>query len=74
MRDAVARSLPCMDAAKTPMFSYVLGMYAFSLEESGETRAGIAMAESALEYNRRDAWALHCFTKPLCLAARTKPL
>ena len=52
MRDALARSLPYMDTAKTPMFSYVLGMYAFSLEESGDTRAGIAMAKSALEYNR----------------------
>ena len=74
MRDAVARSLPYLDTAKTPMFSYVLGMYAFSLEESGDTRAGIAMAQSALEYNRRDAWALHALSHALDAEGRVGEL
>ena len=74
MRDAVERSLPYMDPAKTPMFSYVLGMYAFSLEESGDTRAGIAMAKSALEYNRRDAWALHALSHALDAEGRVGEL
>jgi hypothetical protein len=56
------------------MFSYVLGMYAFSLEESGDTRAGIAMAKSALEYNRRDAWALHALSHALDAEGRVGEL
>jgi hypothetical protein len=34
MRDGVARALPFLLQDTTPMYSYVLGMYAFALEES----------------------------------------
>jgi len=71
MRDAIARSLPMMDCAKTPMFSFVLGMQAFALEESGDTLSAISIAKSALELNKKDMWALHALTHALDQEGRT---
>jgi tetratricopeptide (TPR) repeat protein len=65
MRDAIGRSLPAMDPAQTPMFSYVLGMRAFSLEETGDTGSAISVAKVALEQNQADAWALHALAHAL---------
>lgn len=65
MRDAIGRSLPAMNPAETPMYSYVLGMRAFALEETGDTRSAISVAKDALEQNRADTWALHALAHAL---------
>jgi tetratricopeptide (TPR) repeat protein len=42
-----------------PGYSYVLGMHAFALEETGEYVAAEAAGLRALELNARDVWAIH---------------
>jgi len=59
MRDGVARALPFMDAATTPMYNYVLGMYAFALEECFDYERSLDMAGQALKLYVRDPWAIH---------------
>ena len=65
MRDAIFRCLPAMDDKKTPMFSYVLGMQAFALEETGDTKSAITVAQAALDAFPQDTWALHALLHAL---------
>ena len=71
MCDAIGRSLPAMHPTDTPMFSYVLGMRAFSLEETGDTASAVSVAKVALEQNKADAWALHALTHALTEEGRS---
>ncbi|HZN86350.1 MAG TPA: tetratricopeptide repeat protein, partial [Burkholderiales bacterium] len=57
-RDRVARALPDWDAA-VPGFGFVLGMYAFGLEENAHYTAAEETGRRAVELNPRDAWAIH---------------
>jgi tetratricopeptide (TPR) repeat protein len=58
LRDRIARVLPAWDA-DVPGYGYVLGMYAFGLEEMGDYAAAGEHGRHAVELNPRDAWAVH---------------
>ncbi|HXZ15177.1 MAG TPA: hypothetical protein VEH77_04260, partial [Roseiarcus sp.] len=58
IRDSVARVLPAWDRDH-PLTSFVLGAYAFGLEETGELGRAEETAREALALNPNDAWATH---------------
>jgi tetratricopeptide (TPR) repeat protein len=58
IRDSVARVLPAWDAAN-PNYGFVLGQYAFGLEEAGELRRAEDFARQAIARNDEDGWAVH---------------
>jgi tetratricopeptide (TPR) repeat protein len=58
LRDRVAEVFPHWDAS-VPGFGYVLGMYAFGLEESGDYARGEALARRSLELEPFNAAAIH---------------
>jgi tetratricopeptide (TPR) repeat protein len=58
LRNRVARVLPHWDRG-VPGYGYVLGMYAFGLEETGEYSRAEAAGRQAVEIDRRDGWAAH---------------
>ncbi len=59
MRDSVARVLPAWDR-DNPLTGFVLGAYAFGLEESGELEHAEDVGREALADNPCDAWANSC--------------
>ena len=61
MRYTVARALPAWDVS-IPGYGYVLGCYAYGLEEAGEYAQAEEMGRKAVELNRRDIWAAHAVT------------
>ncbi len=58
IRDSVARVLPAWDRA-SPNYGFVLGQYAFGLEEAGELRRAEEVGRGAIARNAEDAWAVH---------------
>ncbi|HLH51714.1 MAG TPA: tetratricopeptide repeat protein [Roseiarcus sp.] len=58
IRDSVARVLPFWDS-QNPNYGYVLGAYAFGLEEAGELRRAEEFGRAAIARNAEDAWAVH---------------
>ncbi|MGA2043510.1 MAG: tetratricopeptide repeat protein [Roseiarcus sp.] len=58
IRDSVARVLPAWDR-DSPNFGFVLGQYAFGLEEAGELRRAETAAREAIARNAEDGWAVH---------------
>lgn len=58
LRDHIAGALPHYSPSE-PSYGYLLGMYAFGLEENNELERAKAAGERALEHNRRDPWAIH---------------
>ncbi len=58
LRDRIARVLSHYDAA-TPGYGYVLGMYAFGLEECNEYARAEEVGYRALDVSSGDVWALH---------------
>lgn len=58
IRDSVARVLPLWPKDH-PDYGYLLGMYAFGLEESGEYTQAEAYGRRAVECNPQDAWSVH---------------
>ncbi|HLJ71990.1 MAG TPA: tetratricopeptide repeat protein [Roseiarcus sp.] len=58
IRDSVARVLPFWDP-QNPNYGYVLGAYAFGLEEAGELRRAEEVGRAAIARNAEDAWAVH---------------
>ncbi len=58
LRDRIARVLSNYDEA-TPGYGYVLGMYAFGLEECNEYARAEEVGYRALEFSAGDVWALH---------------
>ncbi|HYD77569.1 tetratricopeptide repeat protein [Ramlibacter sp.] len=61
LRRRPQRVLPAWPAG-LPLRGYVLGMYAFGLEESGQYDEAEDAGRAALEINRRDPWAVHAVT------------
>jgi tetratricopeptide (TPR) repeat protein len=61
MRYTVARALPAWDAS-VPGYGYVLGCYAYGLEEAGDYAQAEEMGRKAVELNRHDIWAAHAVT------------
>lgn len=58
LRDRVARALPYWNK-DTPGYGYVLGMYAFGLEEMNDYRRAEDTGCRALDFEARDPWAIH---------------
>src|SRR5271169_2336068 len=58
IRDSVARVLPAWDP-QGPLTSFVLGQYAFGLEEAGDLRRAEEVGREAFARNSADAWAVH---------------
>jgi tetratricopeptide (TPR) repeat protein len=58
LRDRVARVLPYWNK-EMPGYGYVLGMYAFGLEEMNDYRRAEDTGCRALDFEARDPWAIH---------------
>ncbi|WP_448950159.1 tetratricopeptide repeat protein [Labrys neptuniae] len=58
IRDSVARVLPAWDP-QGANYGYVLGQYAFGLEEAGELRHAEEVGRAAIARNAEDGWAVH---------------
>jgi tetratricopeptide (TPR) repeat protein len=58
LRDRVARVLPYWNK-DVPGYGYVLGMYAFGLEEMNDYRRAEDIGGRALDIEARDPWAVH---------------
>jgi hypothetical protein len=71
LRDRVAQVLPTWDST-TPGYGYVLGMYAFGLEETALYSRAEDIGRRALDANRRDAWAVHAVTHVMEMQGRLR--
>jgi tetratricopeptide (TPR) repeat protein len=71
LRDRVAQVLPAWEVS-TPGYSYVLGMYAFGLEETALYSRAEDAGRRALELNPRDAWAVHAVTHVMEMQGRLR--
>lgn len=69
VRDSVARVLYAWNE-ETPGHGYVLGMYAFGLEECADYVNAEAVGEQAVEINPADVWAIHAITHVLEMQGR----
>jgi tetratricopeptide (TPR) repeat protein len=69
MRDCAARVLPAWHR-DNPLTSFVLGLYAFGLEETGDLKRAEDLGREALERNPRDAWATHALAHVMETANR----
>jgi tetratricopeptide (TPR) repeat protein len=69
IRDCAARVLPAWDC-DNPLASFVLGLYAFGLEETGDLKRAEDFGREALARNRRDAWATHALAHVMETANR----
>ncbi|WP_141733169.1 tetratricopeptide repeat protein [Oligoflexus tunisiensis] len=58
LRNRVMRVLPNWSPS-VPGYSFILGMYAFGLEECNQYRDAELCAKRALEIEPRDAWSVH---------------
>ncbi len=58
IRDSIARVLPAWGEDR-PHHGYILGQYAFGLEESGELRKAEEIGLKAIALNAEDGWAVH---------------
>jgi tetratricopeptide (TPR) repeat protein len=64
IRDSIARVLPAWDK-QGPNYGYILGDYAFGLEEAGELQKAEVVGRQALDLNSEDAWAVHAIAHVL---------
>lgn len=71
LRDRVAQVMPHWDAS-TPGFGYVLGMYAFGLEETALYAKAEDTGRRALELHRRDPWAVHAVAHVMEMQGRLR--
>src|SRR5579871_1820102 len=69
LRDSIARVLPAWDR-DNPLASFVLGAYAFGLEETGDLARAEDAAREALARNPRDGWATHALAHVMETAGR----
>jgi tetratricopeptide (TPR) repeat protein len=58
IRDCAERVMPAWDR-DNPLAGFVLGLYAFGLEETGDLKRAEDFGREALARNPRDAWATH---------------
>src|SRR5262245_29445447 len=71
LRDRVAQVLPHWEAG-VPGFGYVLGMYAFGLEEAGDYARAEATARRALEFEPDNAAAIHVIAHVMEMCGRAR--
>jgi hypothetical protein len=69
-RDRVAQVLPHWDDG-VPGHGYVLGMYAFGLEENNQHARAEEVGRRALSLDARDAWAVHAVTHTMEMQGHT---
>ncbi|MEM9145844.1 MAG: tetratricopeptide repeat protein [Pseudomonadota bacterium] len=69
MRDALARILPLW-SEDHPDYGFLLGMYAFGLEESGEYAKAEEYGRRAVAINPADAWSVHAVAHVLEMTER----
>lgn len=69
VRDSIARVLWAWND-NTPGHGYVLGMYAFGLEECGDYANAEAVGHRAVEINPADVWAIHSVSHVLEMQGR----
>jgi tetratricopeptide (TPR) repeat protein len=69
LRNRVARVMPHW-SHDVPGYSYVLGMYAFGLEEMNQYAEAEETARAALAIERRDGWAVHAATHVMEMQGR----
>ncbi len=58
LRDRIARALPTW-SEQVPGYGYLLGMYAFGLEETGDYARAEESGRRAVGIQPRDPWAIH---------------
>lgn len=71
LRDRVAQILPLWDASM-PGYHFVLGMYAFGLEETGAYSRAEDVGRRALELNGQDPWAIHAVAHVMEMQGRLR--
>ena len=69
IRDTAARTLAAWDR-DNPLTSFVHGLYAFGLEETGDLKRAEDFGREALARNPRDAWATHALAHVMETANR----
>jgi tetratricopeptide (TPR) repeat protein len=69
IRDSAAGALPAWDR-DNPLTSFILGLYAFGLEETGDLGRAEEFGNMALARNPQDAWAVHALAHVLETANR----
>jgi tetratricopeptide (TPR) repeat protein len=69
IRDCAARVLPAWDR-DNPLAGFILGLYAFGLEETGDLKRAEDFGREALARNRHDAWATHALAHVMETANR----
>ena len=69
IRDSLARVLPRW-SEDHPDYGFVLGMYAFGLEESREYKKAEGYGRRAVEINPADAWSVHSVAHVLEMTER----
>jgi tetratricopeptide (TPR) repeat protein len=69
IRDCAERVLPAWNR-DNPLAGFVLGLYAFGLEETGDLERAEDSAREALARNPRDAWATHALAHVMETANR----
>jgi tetratricopeptide (TPR) repeat protein len=70
LRDRVAQVLPHW-SADVPGYGYVLGMFAFGLEETHHYDTAEETGRRALELDRRDPWSVHAVTHVMEMQGRS---
>lgn len=71
IRDSIARVLPAWEPGR-PHYGYILGQYAFGLEEAGELRRAEKIGRQAIALNPEDGWAVHAVAHVLETESRQK--
>lgn len=69
MRDSMARILPLWSSSHRD-YGFLLGMYAFGLEESGEYAKAEQYGREAVSRNPADAWSVHSVAHVLEMTER----
>jgi tetratricopeptide (TPR) repeat protein len=69
IRNCAERVMPAWDR-DNPLAGFVLGLYAFGLEETGDLKRAEAFGREALARNPRDAWATHALAHVMGTANR----
>jgi len=69
IRDCAERVLPAWDR-NNPLAGFVLGLYAFGLEETGDLKRAEDFGREALARDPRDAWATHALAHVMETANR----